>query len=52
MIDDRLAYPYVLVANGEDIGLNGGELAAKYTTDTRDYDVAQIHQIELGWIND
>lgn len=51
LIDDRLSYPYVLVENIEDIGLNGSELAAKYTTDTRDYDVAKLHQIELGWIN-
>ena len=51
LIDDRLPYPYILVSNIEDIGLNGSELAKKYTTDTRDYDVAVLHRIELGWIN-
>lgn len=51
LIDDRLSYPYVLVENSDDIGLNDSELAKKYTTDTRDYDVAELHQIELGWIN-
>ena len=51
LIDDRLPYPYILVSNIEDIGLNSSELAKKYTTDTRDYDVAVLHRIELGWIN-
>ena len=51
LIDDRLAYPYVLVSNDEDIGLTSLELEEKYTTYTRDYDVAKLHQIELGWIN-
>ena len=51
LIDDRLPYPYILVSNIEDIGLTSLELEEKYTTYTRDYDVAELHQIELGWIN-
>ena len=49
LIDDRFPCPYILVSNIEDIGLNGSELATKYTVHTRDYDVATLHQIELGW---
>ena len=52
LIDNVEYYPYVLVKNSDDIGLTNLELEEKYTTYSRDYDVAELHQIELGWIND
>ena len=52
LIESVKPFPFVLVANINDVGLNNKELEEKYTVHTRDYDVAQIHQIELGWIND
>lgn len=42
-------YPYVLVADPADIGISSDGLLRKYSEYTRDYDVAELYQIELGW---
>lgn len=42
-------YPYVLVADPANIGMSSDELLRKYSEWTRDYDVAEVLQIELGW---
>lgn len=46
-IDENQSFPYVLVANKDDIGLGFNELDEKYGTNTRDFDVARLDQIEI-----